>query len=391
MENRYKNILLKIKNSGIAYIFLISLLVLMGFYVKEDKVYTATELRDLYGSGDVKLWPQPHLFQEAVEGFRDIGALPEPEYPADNSYSQEKEELGKLLFFDPRLSSSGQIACANCHNPDLSWADGMRVAVGHDRQLGTRNTPTVLNTAYATSYFWDGRAKTLEEQALGPIENPVEMHSSSKLAVRRIKRIKGYRELFYKAFGSKKVTEESILKAIATFERSLVSPKSRFDNFVLGKNKKLLSDSELRGLHLFRTKANCINCHNSPYFSDNKFHNLGLTYYGRKYEDLGLYNTTKRNEDVGKFKTPTLREVSETKPYMHNGLFPQLENVVMMYNEGMGVERPKAEQKNDPKFPKKSEMIQKLNLSEEEIQDIVNFLKTLHSYKYKMRPPELPK
>lgn len=136
--------------------------------------------------------PQPHLFQEVVEGFRDIGALPEPEYPADNPYSQEKEELGKLLFFDPRLSSSGQIACANCHNPDLSWADGMRVAVGHDRQLGTRNTPTVLNTAYATGYFWDGRAKTLEEQALGPIENPVEMHSSSKLAVRRIKRIKRY-------------------------------------------------------------------------------------------------------------------------------------------------------------------------------------------------------
>lgn len=153
---------------------------------------------------------------------------------------------------------------------------------------------------------------------------------------------------------------------------------------VLGKNKKVLSDSEVRGLHLFRTKANCINCHNTPYFSDNKFHNLGLTYYGRKYEDLGLYLSTKKNEDVGKFKTPTLREVSETKPYMHNGLFPQLENVVMMYNEGMGVEKPKGEQMNDPKFPKKSEMIQKLNLSDEEVQDIAAFLRTLHSYKYKM-------
>lgn len=390
MANRDKNILLKMKNNYIAYLFLASLAVLMGFHNTEDKTYTAMELRDLYGSGNPKLWPQPHLFDEALEGFQDIGALPEPVFPKDNPYSEAKEELGKLLFFDPRLSSSGQIACANCHNPDLAWADGMRVAVGHNRQLGTRNTPTLLNIAYATTFFWDGRAKTLEEQALGPIQNPAEMHSSSKLAIKRIKKVKGYQAYFEKAFGDKIITEEKILKAIATFERTLISPKSKFDNFVLGKNKKALSDSEVRGLHLFRTKANCINCHNTPYFSDNKFHNLGLTYYGRKYEDLGLYLTTKKNEDVGKFKTPTLREVSETKPYMHNGLFPQLENVVMMYNGGMGVEKPKGEQINDPKFPKKSEMIQKLNLSDEEVQDIAAFLRTLHSYKYKMRPPELP-
>ena len=148
------------------------------------------------------------------------------------------------------------------------------------------------------------------------------MNMHSRLAVKRISKIKGYRDYFIKAFGDKKITEDRITKAIATFERTLVSPtkNSRFDQFVSGK-KEALTDSEINGLHLFRTKANCINCHNTPYFSDQKFHNIGLTYFGREYEDLGRYNITKDPKDVGKFKTPTLREISETAPYMHNGLF----------------------------------------------------------------------
>jgi cytochrome c peroxidase len=209
------------------------------------------------------------------------------------------------------------------------------------------------------------------------------------MATKNIKEIKGYKAFFVKAFGNEEVTEDKITKAIATFERSIVSPPSKFDKFVTGE-KDALTDSEINGLHLFRTKANCINCHNTPYFSDQKFHNLGLTYYGNKYEDLGRYMATKKNEDVGKFKTPTLREVSENKPYMHNGLFPELVNVVMMYNAGMVKEIPKADQINDPKFPHKSGMIEKLNLTDDEVFDIVAFLKTLNSYEYKMRPPELP-
>lgn len=150
----------------------------------------------------------------------------------------------------------------------------------------------------------------------------------------------------------------------------------------------MLTDSEINGLHLFRTKANCINCHNTPYFSDQKFHNIGLTYFGREYEDLGLYNISKRNEDVGKFKTPTLREVSQTAPYMHNGLFPNIRGVLNMYNAGMPNEK---RNRDSPLAPKKSGMLEKLNLTDTELTDLEHFLKTLHSYQYKMRAPQMPK
>lgn len=310
-------------------------------------------------------------------------------FPEDNPYSEDKMELGKMLFFDPRLSGSGQISCASCHNPETGWSDGNRVSVGHNRQTGTRNAPSLINIGYARLFFWDGRVKTLEEQVKAPVENPVEMNLHMSMATKNISRIEEYKPYFVKAFGNGEVTEEKITKAIATFERSLVSPPSRFDLFVTGK-KDALTDSEINGLHLFRTKANCINCHNTPYFSDQKFHNLGLTYYGTSYEDLGRYIVTQKNEDVGKFKTPALREVSENKPYMHNGLFPELANVVMMYNAGMGREIPKGDQISDPKFPHQSRMVQKLNLTDDEVFDIVAFLKTLNSYQYKMHPPALP-
>ena len=352
-----------------------------------QKGYTIQELRDLYGSGDSSKWPKPHLFDDAKSGFQDIGALPKPTFPESNPYSKEKEELGKVLFFDPRLSKSGQISCASCHDPELSWADGRRVAYGHDRQLGTRNTPSILNIVYAKEFFWDGRAETLEEQAKAPIENPVEMNFHTRLAIKRIAKIKGYREYFTKAFGDDKVTEDRVTKAIATFERTLVAPKNRFDKFVEGK-KDELTDSEVNGLHLFRTKANCINCHNSSYFSDQKYHNVGLTYFGREYEDLGLYNISKKTEDVGKFKTPSLREISQSAPYMHNGLFPHIRGVLNMYNAGMPTEKTNM---SSPLAPKKSVMLEKLNLTEDELTDLENFLKSLHSYKFKMRAPEMPK
>ncbi len=349
--------------------------------------YTPEELRALYSSGDQQKWPKPQLFDEAKEGFQDIGPLGKVSFPTDNPFSEEKVELGKALFFDPRLSKSGQISCANCHNPEIGWGDGQRVSFGHDRLQGTRNAPTIINIGHAKTFFWDGRAATLEDQVTHPIENPVEMNFHSDLAVKRIAKINGYREYFAKAFGDDKITKERINKAIATFERTVVSHTSRFDKFVKGK-KDELTDSEINGLHLFRTKANCINCHNSSYFSDQKFHNVGLTYFGRTLQDLGLYDITKKTEDVGKFKTPTLREVSMTAPYMHNGLFPHLRGILNIYNAGMPTE------KADPKnvlSPKKSEMLLKLDLSDQEITDLENFLKTLQSLNYKMRPPELPK
>ncbi|MCT3900098.1 c-type cytochrome [Elizabethkingia anophelis] len=374
----------------LAIIAIVAVGLMLGYRPNDPKAYTVDELRDLYSGGDKSKWPKPHLFVEAEEDFQDIGTLADMQYPADNPYSEDKMELGKTLFFDPRLSKSGQIACASCHNPELGWADGNRVSFGHDRQNGTRNAPTLLNIGFAKTFFWDGRSATLEEQVKAPIENPVEMNLHMSLATKKIRKIKGYKPYFEKAFGTTEITEDRIAKAIATFERSLISPPSRFDKFVSGK-RNALTDAEVKGLHLFRTKANCINCHNTSYFSDQKFHNLGLTYYGRKYEDLGRYLVTLKNEDVGKFKTPTLREVSENKPYMHNGLFPELANIVMMYNAGMGRETPRGDQVNDPKFPHKSGMIEKLNMTDEEVFDVVAFLKTLNSYKYKMRAPELPK
>ncbi|HIB8182058.1 cytochrome-c peroxidase [Elizabethkingia anophelis] len=374
----------------LAIIAIVAVGLMLGYRPNDPKAYTVDELRDLYSGGDKSKWPKPHLFVEAEEDFQDIGPLADMQYPADNPYSEDKMELGKTLFFDPRLSKSGQIACASCHNPELGWADGNRVSFGHDRQNGTRNAPTLLNIGFAKTFFWDGRSATLEEQVKAPIENPVEMNLHMSLATKKIRKIKGYKPYFEKAFGTTEITEDRIAKAIATFERSLISPPSRFDKFVSGK-RNALTDAEVKGLHLFRTKANCINCHNTSYFSDQKFHNLGLTYYGRKYEDLGRYLVTLKNEDVGKFKTPTLREVSENKPYMHNGLFPELANIVMMYNAGMGRETPRGDQVNDPKFPHKSGMIEKLNMTDEEVFDVVAFLKTLNSYKYKMRAPELPK
>ncbi|AKH93521.1 cytochrome-c peroxidase [Elizabethkingia anophelis] len=378
------------KDRYLAIIAVVAVGLMLGYRPNDSTAYTVDELRDLYSGGDKSKWPKPHLFAEAEENFQDIGPLADMQYPADNPYSEDKMELGKTLFFDPRLSKSGQIACASCHNPELGWADGNRVSFGHDRQNGTRNAPTLLNIGFAKTFFWDGRSATLEEQVKAPIENPVEMNLHMSLATKKIRKIKGYKSYFEKAFGTTEITEDRIAKAIATFERSLISPPSRFDKFVSGK-RNALTDAEVKGLHLFRTKANCINCHNTPYFSDQKFHNLGLTYYGRKYEDLGRYLVTLKNEDVGKFKTPTLREVSENKPYMHNGLFPELANIVMMYNAGMGREAPRGDQVNDPKFPHKSEMIEKLNMTDEEVFDVVAFLKTLNSYKYKMRAPELPK
>ena len=344
-----------------------------------NKEYSVSKLRDLYGSGNPQIWPKPFLFDEAKEGFQDIGILPKMEFPAENPYSEAKVQLGKELFFDPQLSESGKISCATCHLPEKAFSDGKMVALGHKDQEGIRNTLSIMNSGYSTTLFWDGKVKSLEDQVKHPIENPIEMNLHMDLAINRIVSNKNYRKLFRKAFGNKRVTEERLVKAIATYERTLVSGKSRFDVFIEGK-KDEFSDAEIRGLHLFRTKANCINCHNSGTFSDNKFHNIGLDFFSEDDNDLGRYEITKNPEDKRKFRTPSLREVALTKPYMHNGQFPELRNVMMMYNVGFGKQNLTPEQLKDPHFPKKSGMIKSLNLEDEEISDIISFLRTLKSY-----------
>jgi Cytochrome c peroxidase len=349
-------------------------------------------LRKLYSSGDVSTWPKPILDPESVSTFSEIGHLPDISFPADNQYSVEKELLGKTLFFDPRLSKSNQIACASCHDPELGWCDNRTFSFGHDRQLGSRNAMSIFNVAYAKSLFWDGRAGSLEEQSEMPIQDQKEMGEHMDVAAGKIANIKGYQMLFEKAFGDKAVTKERISKAIATFERGVRSTASKFDQFIDGKSD-VYTDDELMGLHLFRTKAQCINCHNSGYFSNNKFENIGTALLGEKGEDPGRYLFTKNTDDAGKFRVPGLREVSRTGPYFHNGSMATLDEVIRFYSKG----NPEYSQKRSTVYEgillksEKSGMVRMLELSEQEIYQLEAFLKTLSAPQKRISLPELPK
>jgi cytochrome c peroxidase len=369
-------------------VVVITFIITTAFLQDNPKVYSIAELRALY-SGDPAKWPAPDV-DESVKNFKDIGYLGRPTYPKDNPHSEEKEKLGKLLFFDPRLSASKQIACASCHDPELGWGDGRRVAYGHDRQTGKRNAMTLLNVAFYESFFWDGRAKSLEDQAKFPIQDHLEMNQNLNTMVKHVSQIKGYKPLFKQAFGDDKVTLDKIQKAIATFERSIISTNSRFDAFVKG-NSKALKDDEVLGMHLFRTKARCINCHNSPLFSDNQFHNDGQTLLGSKMEDLGRYNVTKKLEDLGKFRTPSLRETNITGPWMHHGNFPSLKDVVEFYNLGNPSPIQKAAVVPDSfRNVPKSSILRKLNLTLEEQQALEAFLRSISTRVNKIIPPTLP-
>lgn len=354
-----------------------------------DDKETIEKLRKTYSSGDISQWEKPELDEEVIADFQDIGVLPKMIFPENNPYSEAKKELGKMLFFDPRLSKSKQISCASCHDPELAWGDGRTISYGHNRQTGKRNSPSLLNIGYHSVFFWDGRAASLENQALGPITDPVEMAATETISIKNIKKIKGYKPYFREAFGDEKITIERILKAIATYERTITSKKSKFDSFIEGKSD-IFTDEEVIGLHLFRTKARCINCHNTPLFSNQKFHNVGLSYYGRTFEDLGKYNITHKKEDVGKFKTPSLREIGRTAPYMHNGLMPNLEGIIEMYNAGMPRVKPKENQKNDSLFPVTDPLLKKLNLTKKEQNALKAFLLTLSSSARREILPKLP-
>lgn len=367
------------KFETISFVLLITIIT-SSFILKSNLIdgYTIEELRTLYSSNDNSKWPAPHLHEDVVDGYIEIGNLTKVNHPKSNPYSKEKATLGKHLFFDPRVSESKQVSCASCHEPQIGWADGKRVAHGDLQQTGKRNTPTIINIGYAESLFWDGRASSLEEQAHGPIENPVEMNTKIETVVKNIKGIKGYKTLFVDAFGDSIINNLRIRKALATYQRTIKSTRSKFDLFVDGISNAY-TDEEVLGLHLFRTKAKCVNCHNSPYFSDQKFHNVGLSYYGRYYEDLGLYNVTGKKEDVGKFKTPTLREVAKTAPWMHNGLMLDLDGILNMYNAGMPTLKRKAHQLNDTLFPTKSNLLDSLYLNRKERNAVEAFIKTLSS------------
>lgn len=358
---------------------------LLSFTNNEEPDIAA--LRKAYSSKDYSQWPKAVLEEAAKKGFKDIGPLDSMPYPADNIPSAEKRDLGKMLFFDPRLSASGQIACGSCHEPQLGWGDGKRVANGHDRKTGNRNAMTLLNVGYYETLFWDGRAHSLEDQARFPVQDHVEMNLDIKEMEKKVRQFKGYEPMFQKAFGSTEINLEKIFKAIATFERSIVSPSSRFDLFVQGKSDAL-KDEEVLGLHLFRTKAGCINCHNTPFFSDNQFHNDGQTLFGSVNEDLGRYLVTRNTADVGKFKTPTLREVANTGPWMHHGNFPSLKDVVFFYDRGNPAPIQKKYQGDrDSLLPKTDPMLKKLFLSNKEVDALIAFMQSITTTPRRMNTP----
>ncbi len=338
-------------------------------------------LRKIY-SQPSHLWPKAEV-DESINAI-EIGLLPAVTFPKENPYQANKHKLGEHLFHDGKLSRSKQIACATCHDHDLGWADGRKASFGHNRQKGKRNAPTIENVAFGTEFFWDGRAQTLEQQALMPIQDPLEMNFTLPELEARLKQDRQYLTLFKAAYGSDEITAKKIAMALATYQRTLVSRRSDFDRFLLApeqKNNKMqkiynsaMSDKAIWGMHLFRTKAGCMNCHYGATFSDKKFHNLGLTYYKRKYQDLGRYEYTKQPEDVGKFKTPGLRGVLNTKPWMHNGFFGDLTGLLNFYNAG-GVQIKK--NNLDALSPKTSNLLKPLSLNNEEISALIAFLQAI--------------
>ena len=297
-------------------------------------------------------------------------------------------ELGRRLFFDPRLSGSGQIACASCHIPDLSWTDGRKKSVGHEMAENRRNSPSLLNVWAYDRLFWDGRSPNLEDQAFGPINSESEMHSDMPDVMRKLRGIAGYRALFDSAFGGEGINPETMTRALASFQRTLVSRQADFDRFLQG-NKNAMSDEALRGLHIFRTKARCMNCHQGSLLTDNQFHNTGLTHYKKDHEDLGRYLATRKAEDVGKFKTASLRDVMRTRPWMHNGQFDDMEKILDRYSAGIVLPEPTADEKKDSLYPKTDPILRRLDLTAREKQDLIAFLESVTAPPYEMQIPSL--
>ena len=269
-----------------------------------------------------------------------LGLLPVP-VPLDNPLTAETIALGEKLFFSPALSVDGTLSCASCHNPLLAFADGRQISVGVHAKKGKRNSPTLLNAAYNPLQFWDGRSIDLEAQASGPMLNSIEMGHTLASLEQRCSEDPELRQMFVQAFGPGPVTMDGISKALASFERTLVSGNSPFDRFFYGKQNNALSASAQRGLAVFRDekKGDCAECHtiqeNFALFTDGEFHNLGVGLDPQgELTDLGRYTHSKREGDQGKFRTPTLRHVAQTAPYMHDGSLKTLKEVVDFYVAG---------------------------------------------------------
>lgn len=295
-------------------------------------------------------------------------------YPADNPLSSPKERLGRALFFDPRLSSSGWIACSTCHNPGLAWGDGLPTGIGHGMKKLGRRTPTILNLAWSDRLFWDGRAESLEQQSLGPIAAAGEMNQDLPSMLKRLREISGYQQMFEEAFPGQGVTEKTVAQAIATFERGIVSASAPFDAWIAG-DEKALSAQAKAGFDLFAGKAGCARCHGDWRFTDDGFHDIGVA-----DADPGRGKFIPLEIQQHAFKTPGLRNIDRRGPYMHNGSVATLEQVVEFYDRG-----------GDARRPSVSPEVRPLHLSAAEKAALVEFLKSLTSHDPEVSFPQLPR
>jgi cytochrome c peroxidase len=290
-----------------------------------------------YGASETSVSARP--IGQLIEIPAPLG-LPAVSYPADNPPTAETVALGRRLYYDTAISSDNTVSCSTCHSPDSGFADPKRVSEGVQKRTGTRNSPTVLNAAYYTTQFWDGRAASLEEQCKGPIQNPVEMAHSLRGVEKRLSSDPSYIVDFQKAFGQGPITIQRVVNAISSFERTLLSGNSPFDRWYYGHDEKAVGDSVKRGFLVFKDakKGNCESCHtvneHNALFTDNKFHNIGVGATEDKIADPGRVVVTNNARDSAAFKTPSIRNIAITAPYFHDGSRRTLKEVMDFYVGG---------------------------------------------------------
>ena len=314
----------------------------------------------------------PDVFQDRI--------LP-PVIPTHNPLTEEGIELGKKLFFDKKLSVNGSQSCADCHKPSNSFTDARQYSIGVDNIQGTRNSMPLFNLAwnYDDRFFWDGRELSLERQVFDPITNPVEMHNTIANLVQELQIDSEYPEMFLKAFGTEIIDSVQIGKAIAQYERTIISANSKFDKYLLGETTLTMQEEEGFNIFMDEDRGDCFHCHgneNNPLWTDNKFHNNGLD---NNFSDLGLGAVTGNPNDNGKFKTPSLRNLAFTAPYMHDGRFSTIDEVINHYSEGL--------QDSHTVDPLMKMVLQGgVQLSFEEKENLKAFLLTLSDYDFISNP-----
>jgi cytochrome c peroxidase len=310
---------------------------------------------------DGEVWDPTPYELTIPQGFPDMVI------PAGNPMTIEGVHLGRMLFYDPILSADNTQSCSSCHNQAFAFTDnGERFSEGVDGVLGTRNAMAIINAGWMPDFNWDGSATGLENQAFEPVTNPVEMHETWPGAMEKLKNHPEYTDLFFDAFGTREFDSTHVVKALAQFERTIISSNSKWDRYLRGEVQ--LSQAETRGFEIFFTeKGDCFHCHSTILFTDNVYHNNGLD---SVFIDFGSYNVTKDPNDIGKFKTPTLRNVEFSAPYMHDGRFATLEEVIDFYSHGV---------KFSPTIDPLMKQVDQggMQFTQEEKESLIAFLKTL--------------